>query len=586
MSFIHFLTKMVLVKKDRKSIPRRFARLKLERLDDRIAPATLTVTSAADDGTAGTLRVKIDQAAPGDTVNFDAGLMNNKTINLTAQPGNQPAHIVLDKNLTIDTQGVNVTVQAAANDDDFWVQPGQNNPTPSVSIKGLAMQGGTGTGDGNMGGAIFEVANASLAVNACTFFLNQAVYGGAIASAGGLAVTACSFQANTATGGGVTNEGGAIYYTGSAALSISGTNFSANQAAAGFGGAIYTEAATTLTNCTLAGSVAKSGGAVCATSGQSTLTVTGCTFVGNDATGTNFGGGAIYTSDVLSVSQSSFTNNTSNTKGGAIYFTPGGATSSSLVVNRSTFTDNGAVTGGAIYAYVSQWSASTSVFDVENTTFTLNSTNAGGGGAGGAVYVGVSLDNTAQAQWTFINDTFFQNTADTSGGAVYLKQNANNTLHVALELTSLTVYSNTGATGTGGIVLDGLFDASIDNCILSGNKVTDNNFQGAVDIIFSNGASILTETYNLVGTSDAGSFKSNTDPAANDTPGLANALADNGANAGYPQTLSINNQSAAYRTGDKALGGKAGNRGLDARGKVRDVNKTNVSIGAYDPDAV
>ena len=46
-------------------------------------------------------------------------------------------------------------------------------------------------------------------------------------------------------------------------------------------------------------------------------------------------------------------------------------------------------------------------------------------------------------------------------------------------------------------------------------------------------------------------------------------MADNGAEPGYPQTLALKRTSLAYQAGDTALAGLA-----------------NVSIGAYDPDAI
>jgi hypothetical protein len=51
----------------------RTTRPQLEVLERREVPATLTVTSAADDGGAGTLRTILMNAAAGDTIAFDIG---------------------------------------------------------------------------------------------------------------------------------------------------------------------------------------------------------------------------------------------------------------------------------------------------------------------------------------------------------------------------------------------------------------------------------------------------------------------------------------------------------------------------------
>src|SRR5262245_30727374 len=55
---------------------------RLESLEDRIALSTLTVTSAADDGSAGTLRAVLTSAASGDLIRF-AHRLDGQTITLT-----------------------------------------------------------------------------------------------------------------------------------------------------------------------------------------------------------------------------------------------------------------------------------------------------------------------------------------------------------------------------------------------------------------------------------------------------------------------------------------------------------------------
>src|SRR5262249_45629686 len=76
--------------------PRRL--LRLEALEDRTAPATLTVTSAADDGSAGTLRAVLAAAQSGDTVGFDPAL-DGQTITLTQ------GQLTVGQSLDIDGPG-------------------------------------------------------------------------------------------------------------------------------------------------------------------------------------------------------------------------------------------------------------------------------------------------------------------------------------------------------------------------------------------------------------------------------------------------------------------------------------------------
>src|SRR5262249_22768971 len=88
--------------------------------------------------------------------------------------------------------------------------------------------------------------------------------------------------------------------------------------------------------------------------------------------------------------------------------------------------------------------------------------------------------------------------------------------------------------------------------------------------------------YNLVGTSNT-MFPLVNSNIRNDAVGLANSLADNGAVAGYPQTLALANTSPGFRTGYQALAGSADPLGKDQRGRGRQAHQ--VSIGAMDPDA-
>src|SRR5262245_8025051 len=73
-------------------------RLRLEALEDRCVPSTLTVISAADDGSAGTLRAVIAAASPSSVIAFDHRLQG-KTITLTK------GQLELNKSLDIEGPG-------------------------------------------------------------------------------------------------------------------------------------------------------------------------------------------------------------------------------------------------------------------------------------------------------------------------------------------------------------------------------------------------------------------------------------------------------------------------------------------------
>src|SRR5438552_15608491 len=72
-------------------------RPRLEALEDRFLPSTLTVLSTADSG-AGSLRAAIASAQDGDTIMFDHGL-NGLAISVTS------GELVIDKSLSIEGPG-------------------------------------------------------------------------------------------------------------------------------------------------------------------------------------------------------------------------------------------------------------------------------------------------------------------------------------------------------------------------------------------------------------------------------------------------------------------------------------------------
>ena len=87
--------------------PVRF-RPRLEALDDRLVPSTLTVTSNLDSGVAGdgSLRGEIAAAKSGDTIVFDPSL-SGQTIYLYPSINNvvPDGEMVINKNLTIQGPG-------------------------------------------------------------------------------------------------------------------------------------------------------------------------------------------------------------------------------------------------------------------------------------------------------------------------------------------------------------------------------------------------------------------------------------------------------------------------------------------------
>jgi hypothetical protein len=163
---------------------------RLETLEDRTVLSTLTVTSAADDGSSGTLRAVIASASSGDTIAFDPSL-KGQTITLAS------GELAITKNLDIEGPGADkLSVSGNAASRVFDLSSGA-----SLTIADLTITNGLA----DHGGAILDEAGASLALSHVVVANNQAV--------GGLG-------------------GGAIFNDTGASLSISESLLTNNQAAA------------------------------------------------------------------------------------------------------------------------------------------------------------------------------------------------------------------------------------------------------------------------------------------------------------------------------------------------------------------
>jgi len=203
---------------------------RLDVLEDRSLPSTLTVVNLGDSG-AGSLRGQLAAAAPGDTIDFASGLSG--TIFLGS---------VLDvtKGLTVQGPGPDaLTLYGQQATQVFRVAAGV-----TAGISGLTVAGGWDTqgggihndgsltldrvtvrdnqaGDGFLsgaGGGIYNAPGASVTITRSTI-LNNAVYidmlqgGGGIYNAGALSVFATAFSGNSVSSGSLANvrNGSAVY---------------------------------------------------------------------------------------------------------------------------------------------------------------------------------------------------------------------------------------------------------------------------------------------------------------------------------------------------------------------------------------
>jgi hypothetical protein len=251
-------------------------RPRLEVLECRDVPSTLTVTNNLDSGH-GSLRDEIAHAQNRDTIVF-APSLDGKTITLTSGELDITA-----KSLTIDGPGANK----------------------------LAVSGGNTS-------RVFEVAAASsVTLSGLTISNGNSVDGGGILNAGTLTVTGCTVSGNYTT-----NSGGGIYNTGT--LTVSDCSLFGNIAVYDGGGGIYNAGTLTVNGGNVSLNRAGAGGGIY---NAGTATVGHCTVSGNEAVSGDFYsvGGGIYNlgaGSALTVSNSIFTSNTPDNINGP--FTDGG----------------------------------------------------------------------------------------------------------------------------------------------------------------------------------------------------------------------------------------------------------------------
>ncbi len=310
--------------------------------------------------------------------------------------GMDSRNITIEKNITISGQSRDSTVINAGEAGRIFTVTG----TASVTIRNMTLSHGSEED----GGAVYIYEGSALNLRDCAFKDNRGTRnGGAINNSGSLTVSGTTFTGNSAQYGGavylnvntmeaadcIFNDnhayrGGAIFNWYGGGLNISDSAFTNNSAAAAYGS-----------------DGNNFGGAICLNAGDLTLTDTSFT----DNSG--YLGGAVY-SDYgrFTIIGGTFTNNSAD-RGGALYNWHG----TNLSVNDSAFQDNRATYnfGGAIFSWTGE-------FTVNNTAFTNNSTPLvvpdGSSTAGGGAIV------NDQGRMTITDCIFDRNQGEWNGRSI------------------------------------------------------------------------------------------------------------------------------------------------------------------------
>jgi hypothetical protein len=497
---------------------------RLDVLEDRCLPSTLTVTNLADSGD-GSLRGQLAAASAGDTIDFAPGLSG--TIALGSD-------LTLDRNVSVagnlDAAGnplVTLTSSGRVDSTDLAVNSGV-----TASVSGLTFTGATYA-------AIFN--QGSLTLRRVTVTGNQIMYygfgdhTGTVYNAGGtLVVQDSRITDNHLSSGQGVHGGGGIEsgtYLGSAGTLTVTNSTVANNRVEGSGGGIWISGGTaTVTGSTITGNMASGNRWAGGIGGSGTLTISGCTISGNSA---GLGGG-IYVagSGTAAITDSTVPGNTGSSSGGGIYF---GGTGNGWTLANSTVANNQAPYGPGGGIFVAQRTTIT----VSNSTIAGNTT--GSGAMGGGIYVANGSVISAGGTLTLLNSTVANNQTAGAGGGLWV-----GATRTQVRLANTIVAGNTAATA-GPDVSGPFLSTSAYNLIGDGS-----------------GASGLTDGVNG---NQVGTAASPLDPRLG-------PLQDNG---GPTWTMALLPGSPALNAGDPDQLGVADQRGV--------VRSGGVNIGAYQASA-
>jgi hypothetical protein len=513
---------------------RRCIPIRLEALEDRLAPAVFNVTTLADGGPgSGSLRAAILQsnATPGpNTINLTTpGPYQLSQFNDLSNNGTTGALQITNQSVTIaNASGGPAIIDGGGVDRVFDIEgtiPG------GVIFTGLTITGGLAGPNGNVGsdlngssrdgGAIYS-PNTDVTLISCTVANNQAGFeaGGIWTDTGSVFLNGCTVSGNDAgdSGGGIDSFAGGVSVINSSVtgnvssvgggictqkgiITVMGSDISGNSASMNGGGIAMDQGSTgnlTISNSTtITDNVAgEDGGGVWqdSTSGQTALT-SSSTIGGNSA---GVSGAGIFTrSSTVTVTASTIRDNSAGADGAGLDIgcTTLNITNSSINNNRSSISVS-TIGGGGINAEFI-----TGTFTNVNV---IGNHSASDGG-------GIELFSSATVSMTNCNisDNFANSTGgiDVNGGVATFTDCTINGNHASgrvggmqfagaeLEMTSCTISDNTTGDEAGGLLLRGAsaFEL-IQNSTISNNRAAGNGGGIEVDHAVNTGPFLLNDS--------------------------------------------------------------------------------------------
>jgi hypothetical protein len=397
----------------------------IEFLEERTVPTTLTVTSALDDGAAGTLRQVIDSAAPDSTIVF-AKALAGQTIHL------HHGELLIGKNLTIRGLGAGSTIiDGGGSGRVFDIAAGAD-----VSLSRLKVTGGQVTG---FGGGI---------LNEGTLDLSFAVVTGNTANG-----------AESFGGGGIENDGTAtIRWSDISNNTAAGMDNPGDQDAVDSGGGgIGNKGTLTISNSRITGNTADDGGGL--RNDEGSLTFIGNLVANNTANETVAGGIESAHGKSTYIADSVIINN--SVKGLDFPFFGGTGGGIDVEFGPATIVDcviagNSASTeGGGISAFGG------ATLDIRYDFVSGNTAGQGGGGgleAQSLTFLGLPANKV-----TIEQSIFADNSTTGNGGAVEASS-------TSLTIEESALLNNSAAGNGGGVFFDGQASLAVTHSLVAFNK--------------------------------------------------------------------------------------------------------------------
>ena len=479
-------------------------RLELLGLEDRVTPATITVTTLSDAAghTGISLRDAINTAngtIANDNIIFDSTLFTGGpgTITLAGSALPTIGNASSSGTLTITGPGSSILTisgdngNASRNFNIFNIGSGAN-----FTVSGVTVSGAKSTGNGgafSSSGGILTVTDAIITNNIAND--GAGIYG----NSGTLTVSNTSITGNTSTGngGGIFNFG---KYGNSGPVKITNTTISGNKAVHG-GGISNSAPSITITGSIITGNSASGNGGGISNDGRygnaGPMSITSTTISGNSAGGV---GGGLSNSGTVTLLSSIITGNSANSSGGGIR-------------NESRY-------GGSFN------------FEIINSEISNNTSKDNGGGI-------INAGNLA-----ITNSTVSGNSATNQGGGI--RNDSRYGGSFLLTVTNSTIASN--AANTGGAFYQVGGTLKIYNSILA-NSTKGSDFAGAQPANASN--NIITSG-TMTGFTTVTSAQLNLGPLQN--------------NGGNTSTMALGAGSAAIGAGNATISNAAPVNGLDQRG--------------------